>query len=362
MAAPSASSRACPRDRAPLRAAARSEVLGATIDECGSCGGLFLDKKELFRLTGDHKLEESLRALGGRDAGLACPACAGAMSAEDVVIRATEDGATLPAEGLRVTVDVCRSCFGLWLDAGEFETLRARVNYDDVVRPREAAPAAPEAPRGRRHEDGFTWLSRLTLLRPKYDRDEAVFRERSCPRDGATLAEQPMKRDGTAKVDVCPRCEGIFLDKNELKKLTKDGKLNKYLRDQVGWDSDSKLICPHCGGLMDVEVLPLRAEEAGGHVVRVDGADVPGVAVDVCLSCYGIWLDKGELDALERRRNRDAVTLSAEKKEELETTADVGRRLKARGSREQGRGVGGGVRRAGLGIDDALDEFVRRYL
>jgi Zn-finger nucleic acid-binding protein len=80
-------------------------------------------------------------------------------------------------------------------------------------------------------------------------------------------------------IDICPKCGGIWLDHGELNKLLKDKKLSDYLTKDIGTQSKSKLICPRCGGLMDVE----HADD---------------VEVDVCLNCNGVWLDSGELQEL----------------------------------------------------------------
>ena len=76
-------------------------------------------------------------------------------------------------------------------------------------------------------------------------------------------------------IDMCYKCGGIWLDDGELKKLLKDNKLSDYLTEDIGTKSRSKLVCPRCGGLMDIE-----------HADDID--------VDVCLTCHGVWLDKGE--------------------------------------------------------------------
>lgn len=80
-------------------------------------------------------------------------------------------------------------------------------------------------------------------------------------------------------IDICPECKGIWLDQGELKKLVKDKKISDYLTKHIGTKSDSKLLCPRCGNLMDIE----KADD---------------IEVDVCLECRGVWLDPGELEEL----------------------------------------------------------------
>ena len=83
-------------------------------------------------------------------------------------------------------------------------------------------------------------------------------------------------------IDICPKCNGTWLDNGELNKILKDRKLSDYLTEDIGTQSKSKLVCPRCGGLMDIET-----------------AD--DVEVDVCLTCHGVWLDAGELGDLKAK-------------------------------------------------------------
>ncbi len=83
-------------------------------------------------------------------------------------------------------------------------------------------------------------------------------------------------------IDICPKCNGTWLDHGELRKLLKDRKLTDYLTKEIGTQSKSELVCPRCGGLMDIE----KADD---------------VEVDVCLTCNGVWLDGGELEGLKSK-------------------------------------------------------------
>lgn len=103
-------------------------------------------------------------------------------------------------------------------------------------------------------------------------------------------------------IDICPHCGGIWLDDGELKKLLKDKKLSDHLTKDIGVQSRSPLICPRCGGLMDIE----HADD---------------IEVDVCLTCNGVWLDKGELQELKAKSDRgfegDDLDKAEEKWEEM---------------------------------------------
>lgn len=100
-------------------------------------------------------------------------------------------------------------------------------------------------------------------------------------------------------VDTCPECKGTWLDPGELKRVLKNNSLADYLSRDIGTRSESKLICPGCGGLMDLE--------------RYDD-----IEVDVCLDCNGVWLDEGELNDLRsvEERVREDKNKKAEKWED----------------------------------------------
>lgn len=83
----------------------------------------------------------------------------------------------------------------------------------------------------------------------------------------------------SVEVDMCPKCQGIFLDKKEVEPMTGSHRLHKVLSKYTGLDSDVQVLCPNCGGLM-------TAMDAGG------------VRVDVCIDCFGVWFGAGELDKL----------------------------------------------------------------
>ena len=61
---------------------------------------------------------------------------------------------------------------------------------------------------------------------------------------------------------------------------------------------DSKLLCPGCGSIMDME-------------------SVGDIEIDVCLQCNGVWLDSDELEQLKSLDSKDIEQLSPEKLAEL---------------------------------------------
>ena len=86
------------------------------------------------------------------------------------------------------------------------------------------------------------------------------------------------------EVDFCPKCLGIWFEKEELRwaKDKKDEKLNWL--DVDLWKDKKKFeisrggrICPECR-------MPFYEVNYGGSEVKID----------ICNLCQGVWLDRGE--------------------------------------------------------------------
>ena len=92
----------------------RGTYAGVEVDLCPKCGGLWLDKGELEKLSAAPQTEELKRMLLGdpkskpspSDLTTACPACTGTL--KEVVLGP-------------IKVDFCSRCGGLWLDRGELD-------------------------------------------------------------------------------------------------------------------------------------------------------------------------------------------------------------------------------------------------
>ncbi|MFZ1806831.1 MAG: zf-TFIIB domain-containing protein [Cyclobacteriaceae bacterium] len=114
-----------------------------------------------------------------------------------------------------------------------------------------------------------------------------------CPIDQSQLVSKIYEE--SFEVDICPTCEGVWLDKGELSKI-QDIQLNDYttelgkIQDYVGKSilmAKSKnadpINCPVC------EIELERREYGYGSQVMIDS----------CVNGHGVWLDKGELKDLE---------------------------------------------------------------
>ena len=87
------------------------------IDVCPCCKGTWYDKGELAKVIDDLSLQTRLIdfPMGGEASPVQCPRCGGEM-------RAHKEGS--------VEVDACPSCNGVWLDLGEMEALKAKLDWE----------------------------------------------------------------------------------------------------------------------------------------------------------------------------------------------------------------------------------------
>lgn len=119
-----------------------------------------------------------------------------------------------------------------------------------------------------------------------------------CPRDGTILSEVEILG---LQLDKCHKCDGIWFDAGELKKLrearvphVEEALEEKYGDPEVDEDSpDGYMRCPRCGERL-----------LEHHYTYINP-----VRVDRCSGCFGFWLDDSELDAVvgeERELDQEA--------------------------------------------------------
>jgi Zn-finger nucleic acid-binding protein len=86
-----------------------------TVDVCPRCKGIWFERSELEKamaVTGDPVRVPRGAAHGPSN----CPECGKPLH-------------TFPYPDTQVTVDACKKCNGLWLDAGEFRAIRRAREY-----------------------------------------------------------------------------------------------------------------------------------------------------------------------------------------------------------------------------------------
>jgi Zn-finger nucleic acid-binding protein len=98
-----------------------------------------------------------------------------------------------------------------------------------------------------------------------------------CPVDGCEMEEKKIDVVDPVVLDACPKCDGIWMDKGELKRVTQDNLIEYRLNEK----DEGRRLCPRCRKVMK------RAEL---HDVILDECDC------------GIYFDKGEVDRVIGKR------------------------------------------------------------
>ena len=154
--------RHCPVDWADLEPHSVEGASGpVAVERCPKCHGVYLDRGEVLKVTGDRDLATLLtRDLGlDADSPHICPGCGHTMDAE---------------QAGKVRVDVCLGCKGVWVDTGELVALKA-------LAPGEAALRSPEK---------TAELERAKKARSKARKDAIL----QAPKDVAAAAKKPFRK------------------------------------------------------------------------------------------------------------------------------------------------------------------------
>lgn len=99
------------------------------------------------------------------------------------------------------------------------------------------------------------------------------------------------------EIDVCRRCGGSWYDRGELERTVVNRRMAAILAEPPIRGVMSPMACPRCGGRM-------RTRQEWG------------VEVDVCTSCEGVWLDRGEDEALRSQAEASSRQKDKDKKRE----------------------------------------------
>lgn len=94
-------------------------------------------------------------------------------------------------------------------------------------------------------------------------------------------------------VDICKNCGGLWLDKGELNKIAHpiQGDIEFCSHEHTEEKNPTPLSCPNC---------------EGAKLQKAKFIEFTNISLDHCQKCDGLWLDKGELDAI--NKEIDALT------------------------------------------------------
>ena len=260
-------------------------------DACEQCGSLWLDAGELDKLA--FQVEGSIEFCSEeedktRPPTRRCPRCI-EVDLTPVKFLGVSD----------INLDRCHNCRGFWLDGGELNLVN-----------RQLAKIMPV------NGHGFSdfvnnvhvpfWFKRIKRPSSETDFDVVVTpipgarrkgtTDKRCPADSAALDLYALSR---IKFEGCPTCHGMWLDKDELRKLknkVNDGQLHWLNREVNDIEKTSMIsssrICPKCPSSKLRSVM-------FGH---------SGVVIDWCPDCQGIWLDRSEFDSISEYLRSEATS------------------------------------------------------
>ncbi len=114
-----------------------------------------------------------------------------------------------------------------------------------------------------------------------------------CPRDGSELQSQ--KYEAEIEIDKCHICDGAFLDSGELEQIQETQE--KDYSEQLSQMPD--LIGRAYHQALEKKLEAILCPKCNSQTERKEYAYCSQIMIDKCLSCQGIWLDQGELEALE---------------------------------------------------------------
>ena len=116
----------------------------------------------------------------------------------------------------------------------------------------------------------------------------------NCPGCGNTLKTEIY--EGT-EIDRCPGCGGTFLDSGELKKIvqTKEESFGPELIHET-------IVSAYAGIPQDEKRKIVRCPECLTAMRSVNYDYRSGIIIDMCPKCYGVWLDRSELEKVQAHR------------------------------------------------------------
>lgn len=111
----------------------------------------------------------------------------------------------------------------------------------------------------------------------------------NCPRCKTSLIRSKLtERLYQIEVDKCPECQGIWFEKGELNKISQviEPRIIEFRKIPNKEIQVEPIHCPSCF--------------SGVQLLKAEHPRDEHVIVDYCSECKGIWLDKGELEAIQQ--------------------------------------------------------------
>ncbi len=115
-----------------------------------------------------------------------------------------------------------------------------------------------------------------------------------CPRDGSELTKRPYEAD--VEVDECADCKGMWLEKGELERIQEVVE-NDYSAELS--QIPDRVLQAYRGAREKRPGMTLKCPSCECELDSHEYGYCSQIFVDGCSCCGGVWLDKGELAALE---------------------------------------------------------------
>jgi len=252
-------------------------------DTCEQCGSLWLDAGELdkmaFQVQGSIEFCEQEKDKEPEKQIRKCPRCDD-FPLDKVRFLESDD----------IFLHYCRNCGGFWLDGGELNLIDKELakimpvhgkGFSDFVNNVHVPYWSKRIMKKRSSETDFH-VEVLPIKGAKLDKPTADV----CPACGSSLNLYTIF---SMHFEGCPKCKGIWLIKDELRELknkVEDGSLRWMNEEIENMEKTSALAtkrsCIKC--------------KKAGLVSVIFGKS--SVLVDWCPHCHGMWLDRGEFEAI----------------------------------------------------------------
>ena len=120
----------------------------------------------------------------------------------------------------------------------------------------------------------------------------------NCPLDGTTLEIHTIH---SVDVEECPQCKGLWFEKDELRKAKDDADPDLNWLDFDLWSDQESF---------KTELSARNCPRCGENMATISYADT-GVTVDYCVEEHGIWLDKGEFQAIIEALENETLSMDS---------------------------------------------------
>jgi uncharacterized protein len=259
-------------------------------DICEKCGSLWLDAGELdkmaFTVTGSIEFCSTEEDKTQEEVVKKCPRCEDFNLSRVRFLGDTD-----------IVMHHCKNCGGFWLDGGELNLIDS-----------ELAKIMPVSGKG--FSDFVNnvhvpyWYKKVKKMSTETD-----FKLESPPIKGAKRLDATSDKCPACgemldsysafsmKFEECPKCKGLWLFKDELRKLKnkEEGGRLHWLNSEIENLDKASVIptsraCVKCSGTKLLSVI-------FGH---------SSIIIDWCPQCHGMWLDRGEFDSIIEYLDKEA--------------------------------------------------------